>query len=185
VVWDVTGQLTAKPTAPGPDRLAKLWDDLASDDATRAYAALRALAATGEAAEFLKGRLKPAAATDRDRVAKLIADLDSNTFAVRERASRGLASLGDAAEPAVRAALVGKPSPEARKRLEELVATLDGPRSGSALRDFRAVEALELSADAGAQDVLRSLAAGAAEARLTRDAAGALERRAGRRAQPR
>jgi hypothetical protein len=65
-------------------------------------------------------------------------------------------------------------APEGRRRAKEIVADLDRdvpPREQ--LRDLRAIEAL---AWAGASDVLRKLAAGMPEARLTREAKAALVR---------
>ncbi|HKB01370.1 MAG TPA: sigma-70 family RNA polymerase sigma factor [Gemmataceae bacterium] len=178
LVWDVTGRLTgAKRTTPTKERLAALWDDLTADDATKAFAAIRELSFADGAVAFLRDRVRPAAAPDRERIDRLVADLDSNTFAVRERATKELMAMGDAADAAVRQALAGKPSAEARERLEALAARLDGPRSGALLRDSRAVEVLEWSDDPNAVEVLRALSGGAPEAGLTREAKGALKRR--------
>ena len=68
---------------------------------------------------FLQKHLRPAE-MDANRVTALLAALDGDDFGEREKASRELAKLGDLAGPAVRQALAGKPSPEARRRLEQL-----------------------------------------------------------------
>ena len=47
----------------------------------------------------------------------LIAGLDSDLRAVRERSTRELRRLGKTAAPALRNALAGNPSPEARLRI--------------------------------------------------------------------
>jgi hypothetical protein len=114
---------------------------------------------------------------DEPRVARLIADLDSEQFAVRRRASEGLRELGEVAGPALREALAGRPTPEARRRLERLVTDLSAPvTSPERLRALRAVEALEKSGASEARQLLAKLAGGTPEARLTREARAALER---------
>jgi hypothetical protein len=131
-------------------------------------------AAPKEAVPFLGERVRPAAPTDAGKVARLLAGLDNDSFDERERATTELRRLGDLAGPALRQFLKGSPAPEGRRRAEEILAELDralAPREQ--LRDLRAVEALEW---AGAADALRTLAAGAPEARLTREAKAALGR---------
>ncbi len=64
-------------------------------------------------------------AADAERVKQWIADLDSDQFAIRERATRQLEALGEAVAPALRKALDGKLSVEARKRIDTLLAKLD------------------------------------------------------------
>ena len=83
VVWDVSsahrrsapaGPLTAK------DRDA-LWDDLASDDATKAYAAIDRLAARpGDGTALLRERLRPAVGFPQDKFKRLLAALDADDF---------------------------------------------------------------------------------------------------------
>ena len=113
-------------------------------------------------------------APDAATVARLLADLENRSFDKRGRATKELRRLGDRAGPALREFLRGAPTLEGRRRAEEIVAELERavvPREQ--LRDLRAVEALEW---AGATDVLRKLAAGMPEARLTREAKAALVR---------
>jgi hypothetical protein len=97
------------------------------------WADFKHIAGTGQCVAFgnryrVKGgvrhaklRLKPDAPADPQRIAKLITDLDSEQFQVREKASQELEKMGEAAEPALLKALAGRPSEEARKRLERLV----------------------------------------------------------------
>ena len=110
------------------------------------------------------------------RLAGLIADLGSPRFADREAAESALEELGDQAAPALRRALEGRPGLEARRRIERLLDGLKDGSSPTALRRSRAVQAMELAATAEAREVLRAWAAGAPEARLTREARAGLRR---------
>ena len=124
----------------------------------------------------MQKHLRPAE-VDAGRVAKWLAALDGDDFQEREKASRELAKLGDLAGPAVRQALEGKPSPEARRRLEELARGLDKPvEDAEEARALRCVEALEHIGSADARKLLDELSRGAAGARQTREATAALER---------
>jgi hypothetical protein len=179
LTWDVTspalhGRVRAKDLA-GKD-LEALWADLRGDDAAQAYRAICTLAANpGPGVPFLAGRLRPAPAAG-PRVRRLIGDLDSDRFPVREQAAKELRDLGLAAEPAVRAALRGRPSVEVRRRLEQLLEGLGGER----LQTLRALEALELIGLPNARAVLEALAQGAPKAWSTQEAKACLVRLARR-----
>jgi hypothetical protein len=99
--------------------------------------------------------------------------LDSDTFAEREAAARELKALGEAAEPALRKALEGGLSAEARRRAREVLDAVGGPER---LRGLRALEVLERIGDADARDLLRRLAAGAPGTPLTQEASRSLQR---------
>jgi hypothetical protein len=182
LLWEVPAPAAPSGAGAVPARLDGLWADLAGADAARAYRATGALAASpGEAVPFLRERLRPAALPEARRLAKLIADLDSDQFAVRDKAAGELEKLGELAAPALKEALKGRRSSEARRRLELLLAVR--PPAGDRLRELRALEVLERAGTAGAREVLRDLAGGAPEARLTQEAKASLERlrlRAGR-----
>ena len=91
--------------------------------------------------------------------------------------------MEELAAPILRAILVGQPSAELRRRVEELLRKLDGPMLASRrLRDLRAVELLERIGTAEARQVLERTAKGTVEARLTREAKASLERLAKRSA---
>jgi hypothetical protein len=111
----------------------------------------------------------------------LIKDLDDDRFSVRDKASRELAELGHFAEPSLKKVLDRQPSLETRKRVEELLRKLEeaGP-SPEELRVLRAVEVLEMIGTPEAKGVLESLAKGAEEAELTRQAQASLRRLAGK-----
>jgi hypothetical protein len=156
------------------------WMDLASDDAARAFQAIgRLIASPKEGVSLLQKYLRPTATVDEKRLSGLIADLDSNTFSVRETAMKELEKLGEVAAPMCRKALEGKPSAEMRRRLEALLEKQTRDRQdppSDHLRILRAIEALEYMATPEAKQVLESLAQGAPEARLTREAQASLQR---------
>src|SRR5207247_931342 len=113
--------------------------------------------------------------------AQLILDLDSKKFAIRERAMQELDRRAEVVETALRKALQEKPSLEVRRRLIEIIQRLERQTyTGEQLRVFRAIEVLEHIGTPEAQEVLKELAKGASEARLTQEAKAALDRLAKR-----
>jgi hypothetical protein len=167
---------------PSAARLDALWADLAAAGAGKAYLALWELAAAPEqAAPFLKEHLPPAPAPggrQREQTARWIADLDSDSFAVREKAMAELRKCIDTAEPALRQARERKSSPEARRRIDELLEERGKAAIPLAedLRVLRAVEALGHMRTAEAHKLLEALAKGAPAARRTVAARQALRR---------
>jgi hypothetical protein len=180
LVWDIAARaLSAAPAAVElePKELDALWSDLASDDGRKAFAAVWRLARSPTAIAFLRTRVQPAAGANPKQLARWIADLDSVAFADRERATRELERQAEVAEPLLRKALAGDPSPEVRRRIGALLGKLERPvTSADMLRSIRAVEVLEHAATEEARQLLEKLGAGAADARLTREAKVALER---------
>jgi RNA polymerase sigma factor (sigma-70 family) len=183
MVWDLTGRLAAGKSwdkAPGPAELNTYWEDLASDDAAKAYAAIQRLAASPQkAVPFLAQRLRPMASVDDKLVSQLIADLDNDQFSVREKAANDLEKLGDAALSACRKALAGRPSEEARRQLRALVDKRNLKRNSpppEMLRTLRALEALERIGTPEARQVLETVANGVAGAWPTQDAKASLAR---------
>jgi WD40 repeat protein len=153
--------------------LGALQSDLSGTDARKAFLAIETLAAAPEKSiPFLRRRLRPAAAMDAKRVPQLIEDLDSDQFAVREAATRELAKLSDRAEAKLRSALEGKPSLEARQRIENLLRAVETETQYAS----RAVMVLERIGTPEARQVLQDLAQGDAAAWRTRIARAARER---------
>jgi RNA polymerase sigma factor (sigma-70 family) len=180
LVWDLFGLRTADRKTGGFARADadRLWADLGDVDAAKAFGAMKVLRANGmPAVRMLKERLRPAQGVDPKKIARLIADLNQEDFSRRARATTQLAELADLAEPALRAALEDRPTPEKRRRVEDLLKRLDAAASPALLRGVRAVEVLESLGTPEARQVLHILAQGAAEARLTREAKASVERR--------
>jgi RNA polymerase sigma factor (sigma-70 family) len=180
LIWDVTGLRTADrpPAALKPGEAEALWAALAGEDAEAAWRAIRKLAAApGASVPLLQKHLRPVPRPDEARLAALIEDLGSDKFAVRAKAARELEGLQDAAGPALRKALAGKLPLEAARRVEQLLAKLDGrPVSPEDWRTMRALTTLEHARTAGARRLLEALAEGAPGARVTREARQALDR---------
>jgi RNA polymerase sigma factor (sigma-70 family) len=178
-IWDVS-RITERRRRVTERSLAELeddWKDLAGD-AAAGYAAMgRLVSFGGRAVAFLEKQLQSTPPPDIRRIERLIADLDHEQFDVRERAAGELEKLGECAEPALRKALAGKPSLEARGWLERLLNRLEGASpSAETVRQIRAVEALESIAELEAQRMLNKLAAGPPEWRLTQEARAAVRR---------
>ena len=176
LIWDVAAVRSKLPTdslsAANAERAA---DALGGPDGAAAYQEMaRLVASPATAVTALRTRLKPVPAADSVGVSDLIADLDSPQFAVRDRAGAQLARFGDGVEGALRRALDGKLSAEARDRVERLLSGLKAP--GERLRQVRILEVLERIGNAEARALLTEVAGGADGAWLTREAAASLAR---------
>jgi hypothetical protein len=69
---------------------------------------------------------RPRGRIDRKMALKWIAELDADSFEIRQAASRELEKLGAAAKPLLRETLKGRPSAEARRRINALLAKWKG-----------------------------------------------------------
>jgi sugar lactone lactonase YvrE len=176
---------TAEAGGLGKEHLEALWADLAGEDAGKAYqAACVLLANPREAGAFLREKLPPVPAVERKKLERLIEELNSNRYEVRERATLELARLREVAGPACEKALVSPPCLEVKRRLERILAHQHHPEARTdRLRIARAVEVLEHLDTPPAREVLQAMAGGAAEAWLTQEARGAVERAAGEKGQ--
>jgi hypothetical protein len=162
----------------------KLWADLASADAGKAYRAVCALVANQrQAVPFLKDRLRPGTRPDPRRVAQLLRDLDNERFEVRENAAKQLEEFHESVERALREAQRSPTSVESRRRIERLLGKIDSGKLAlypDSLRAIRGLEVLERAGTREALAVLQALAKGAPEARLTQEAQRTLGRLAKR-----
>jgi RNA polymerase sigma factor (sigma-70 family) len=179
LVWGLKGGQRAPAALPRAARplpaeaMPALWADLASPDAARGYAALRKLAeAPREAVPLLRARLRPAAGVSAEKAAAWIAALGSDNYEARTAATQALTEHADEVEGALREALRRRPELEVRRRIEQVLATLERP-TPARLRAMRALEVLE---EVGDVEALAALARGSAQARLTREAKAALTR---------
>jgi WD40 repeat protein len=179
LVWDVSRWTQREhPRKPcTPNELRAAWEGLGGDTA-KAYRAVSVLVGAAEqAVPFLAERVRPAVAPDANRVAQLLAELDDDRFPVREQAAQQLEKLGDLVADALRQALTRRPSPETKRRLQELLEKLEaGTLPPDGLRAVRVIEVLEHAGTSAARRLLTDLAGGAAKARLTREAEAALKR---------
>jgi hypothetical protein len=130
-----------------------------------------------QAVALLRERARPVTAADAEQIPQLIADLDNNHFPVREKATRALEKLGSAAEPALREALARRPAPEARRRMDQVLAKREQPTlPPDTARLLRAVEVLEQIGNSEARQLLLSLAEGTPQSLITREARASIDR---------
>jgi RNA polymerase sigma factor (sigma-70 family) len=179
--WGLVWDLRTSP-APLPKTDADAWAALSGAEAPAGYAAMRYWAARPvEAVRYFTEHQRPAAVADAKQVAALIDQLDSADFAEREAATKKLGGFGDTIRSQL-AKATQTATLEASNRLGRLLAPLDDHSrlTGDRLRAVRAVEVLEMLRTPGALRLLRELAAGAPDARVTRDSTAALARLAAR-----
>ena len=183
LVWDLTGAHRAAAPGPPPTdaELAAGWAAFAPDQPQDPLAAMwRMVDHPGRSLPFLRAKVPPPAPgpTD-DEVRRLIADLDSPEFRTREEAEGQLGRLGPPARRLVEAALPRASSAEQRVRLGRVAAKLAPRLSPLPPADVPlawAVAVLERVGSAEARAVLRDLAGGPADRRVTQEAAAALAR---------
>jgi WD40 repeat protein len=180
LVWDLGKLRQPPPVEPVAldDRQAEsLWTDLAGSDAAKADQAIRSLSNAPHTAAFLDKHLKPITAPEAQKLETLLNALVSERFTDRQEAEMELDKLGELALPVFAKALAGTPGLEKRQRLEQMRDhLLTGRLPAETLQAIRAVEVLEQIGSKEARATLAKLAGGAADARLTREARGALER---------
>lgn len=180
LVWDAPVEGEKPPAVQIEAKQAELlWEDLADGDAAKAFQAVRMLSQVPrQSVPLLKDRVQAIKPPDAKLIEQLVADLDSNAFVKRKKAEEELEKLGELAEDALRKALEAKPGLEVQKRLEGLLAKLvtGAPLPAQQLRTVRALEVLEAAGTPEAKEVLKTVAAGAAGARVTKDARAALDR---------
>jgi hypothetical protein len=170
LVWDLTPEGWQAPAAKAtPEQFERLWADLAGADAPRAHCAIYTLAQYGAPAlASLREHLQPVPEDYAERLRQRIADLDSDDFRTREQAMRELTRCGPAAVLLLHAALEGKPSPEARVRIETLLKELHPwyIEDAETLRTVRAMWVLQRIGSPEAKALLDKLAPLAPGARL-------------------
>jgi hypothetical protein len=176
LVWDLGLICRSLPLRKGVVAAdpASLWPLLAISDAAVAHAAAWRMAALQGVEGFLAQRLRPVGRPDEGRLKALIADLGADDAGRRAEAEAALAPMRAGAAEALRRAEKSDDL-EPRLRARRLLARLL-PRSPESLREVRAVLALEARGTPEAAALLRRLAGGIPEARLTREAGAALAR---------
>jgi len=159
---------------PGP-RFGALWQDLASRDAILAASATWRLAQAEGADAFLARQLRPIVAVTAARRNAALLALNSDDYITRRRAERDLEAMGEAVADDLLRLSRGAGDLDWALRAGRLLDRI-GPSSRQAVRARRAVLALEDRGTQASRDLLRRLAAGMPEARLTREARAALAR---------
>ncbi len=181
VLWD-----WAVPTPNAPDLFHRadrehLWAAL-TDEGPAGLDALRNLLAAGdEGVVWLGDKLRAAPGLTDAQIGRLLEQLDDDSFEVRQAACASLMAQGRQIAPHLHRFLLSKPSLEAARRVEDILAALDQKRPGPWLnneerRATRAVQALERSASPEARRLLAVLAKGGDSAVLTREARASLAR---------
>jgi WD40 repeat protein len=178
LLWDVADAHAGKalPLQMSADRAGRLWQDLRdSREVVGSLATHRLARAPGLAVPLIRKHIRP---VDGEAITRLISDLDSDKFATRDAGYNGLTRFGAFAEGLLRQALGKTKVVEVKRRLEELLSRAAGEGPASEHRQaLRAIEVLELIGSAEARKVLAVLAAGAADAELTRRAKAALAKK--------
>jgi hypothetical protein len=173
------------------EEIERVWSDLGEETFLNhqlhehIYPACRAIvtlaAAPEQAVELLARRLRPIESLTPRQLESLVADLDDRRYAVRERAVQRLATLAEAAQPVLRKIHEGEPGLEMKRRVEKLLARLEGPPSPERLRFLRGTLVLEYIGTEDARRALQRLAEGRPGAVETEEARAALSRLQGRK----
>ena len=138
--------------------LERLWSQLGSDDAPKAYLALWTLvAAPQQSVPFLRKNLlwsKTPEATVQ--IKKWILELEADRFLVREQAFRSIEQHLEAAIDQLKAELP-RAAPESQMRIEELL-KIASARAGKSLRMGQALRVLKNIDTPEAKALLKELA---------------------------
>jgi hypothetical protein len=176
LLYDVPRSATVKPSRPADFK--RLWADLDSSDARRAWLALeQMIASPTKSLVLLRQHLRPALFK---RAPRELADLDSDDYTVRQKATKTLAQTlkrGDRdTELALGELLQSKPPLEVHLRAARLLSQAAAiTYSSEELRQIRAIAILERIASKDARALLKRLAAGGVSVQ-TQQARAALQR---------
>src|SRR5262249_38055799 len=175
LVWDLCDY---PPKSPGvsshPEKLEGSWEALQHTNPIVVDRALWAfVAAKNDGVRFLKRHLAVWKKVDSPRLLNLIQLLDHASFRVRKEAERGIVAFGEGALPDLHRYLTKTHCTlEQRYRIQHVLQTI----SVEALRESRAISALEYVGTEEAQQVLTWLASSPPGSSRAKVAAGALRR---------
>jgi WD40 repeat protein len=177
LLWD-RDALRARRSPRRDASLPDLWKDLAAVDPAIGWGAIEELAAKPrEAIRLLKEQLKPIRKEDAAPLQRRFLELDDRRFDVRQKATEEMKQTPAEWEFVFREALLAQPGLELRRRLEQVRAvSAAGQFSAETVRALRGVQVLERIGTAEARSLLKQIAEGLPEARLTQDANDALQR---------
>jgi hypothetical protein len=188
LLWDLTGRRAAPPPTAddvAPGAMERLWSQLSAPDARTGYeAVVRLLETPGATVSLLRAKMK--AETEKPpthaEIVEMIRKLDDARFSVRDTAAERLLDAAERAKEPLEQSLEQTPSPETRGRLTRLIKSIElCHASRNRLRLIRAVEVLEGLGTREARELLKDLAEGRPDARLTREANASLARLARQR----
>ncbi len=173
-IWDVYA--LKKPLSPAKgltkEDKDKLWQELASADATKAFQAVRELIARpDEAVSLLQAGWKRVPRATTEQMQKWIEDLDSNQSSVREKAQAEL-DLHLAGHEQLLSKALAKSTLEQRNRLAEILNRLHPGQ----LQRTRMLEVLERIGSGPSRQFLQTLAGQTDDVETSREATAGLER---------
>ena len=185
LVWDVSRILlgrTSDATEPlSKEQFQQLWQQLASEDAAQAYAAIgRLIRGREQTIRFLKQQLASLLESDQlKRIEELIAQLDAPQYMVRERATRELMQLLAVARPRLEEELQQTLSAEVRFRLRKIL-SLKAPKpvysSQQVHQLIRTIQVLKRIDTPESRHLLQLLARRVPDPRVMKEARDALKR---------
>jgi WD40 repeat protein len=148
------------------------WQELDGTDARKAYQAMQRFASKpDEAVRFFDAKLPSAPVQDANALQRWIAELESSDFAKRNQANLELEKRLDDALPHLTKTLQEKKSLEFRRRVETLLCKAAEPVDRlEHLRALRILEVLEELPTPAAGQLLKRLAGGNPQHRLTIEA---------------
>ncbi len=179
LIWDLDHCLGKKNAEKlTPESVAKHWEVLKSREARKAYPSIwRMMHNPNKTLPFLSKKLNPIQGPTRKEVQKWIEDLGSDKFRTRITAFRKLDHLYDLVHPFLKKAAKDSPTLEMHQRLNRLL-TKERKVTFTAeeLRVIRAMQILERIGNKEARQILRRLATGHPQVRLTQEAKESLLR---------
>ena len=176
VVWDWARACLSPRNRPV--NIERAWAQLAEPGADKAFAAMRFLEASPQAAlNLLERELKPYTQEDEQNLNRWIEQVNHDRYAVRDRATRALVNEGRAARPILEAKLTRKLPPETENRIQGILrATDQGQLSLEELRQRRAIQVLEWLNTPASRALLLKLSLGGPKASRTVEAQGTVIR---------
>lgn len=165
LIWDIFGKSADNGADAGPlteAELDALWARLLERDADQACLAMgRLMRHPDESGPYLKRRVLGRKSPETAHLKRRIADLDDDDFDTREAASAELAKWLASAAPLLKKRFADNPSPESRRRIEELLTLLEShDLPAETIRDLRALEVLKSFGPAMSGEMARELAEG-------------------------
>jgi WD40 repeat protein len=180
MLWDLRSFGEAEQEEITDKDLTEWWKDLQNENPPIALKAVsRMVQSSTKSMAYLKTHLKPIESLSDEKVNQLICKLDHANFAVRKKAFQELDENSEFVEERLQKELKATPSFEVQNAITRLLENLKKSRSypnGNALRQIRAVQALEYIGTEEAKSYLGSLSKGAPKAMLTQEAQEAFER---------